>query len=196
MAQKNAKKYIDATFGDDITEEQFRKHGKEEYTNHIALDKILTSRETIVDWGSGIGRLTEFMSNDFKKAIALDISQTMIEKGKQRLQKENVEFVKFDGWTVPIQNDSIDIVFAFLVFQHCKSRGMVEASYEEIYRILKKGGIFKVLMTNKERESLSRWWAGVSYSPEEINNIYKPIGFTLKKMEYFDAKRYWLWLQK
>ena len=196
LGAENSRHYIDTSFGRGITEEQFRENGRKDYDLHILEDDLITNYGTIIDWGGGTGRLTEFMAKDFKKAIVIDISRTMIEQGKERLKLPNIEFIEFDGWKVPLANETADVVFAYLVFQHYKSREMLVANYKEIYRIMKPGAIFKVLMTQKKRELLSRWWSGVPYTLKEAAEMYEPIGFKLIKQEMFDANRYWLWLRK
>lgn len=197
LAQKNPRYYINSDYGRGITEGQFRKSGESAYEKLIAQDKLLKGRESILDFGCGTGRLTEFMAKDFKKVIGVDISATMICRGKDRLKNlKNVELIEIDGASIPLPDRSVDIVFAYLVFQHIKERFMVENAFKEIYRVLKPKGIFKVLLRSDKQKDMNRWWSGVDYNEESIKIVYEKIGFTLLKTEYTDKYAFWLWLQK
>lgn len=197
LAKENSKYYINSDKGRGITEEAFRESGQQTYKEYVADDKLIKSRMSILDYGCGTGRLTEFMAKDFKKVIGIDISGTMITQGKARLKElKNVELLETDGESIPLPGSSIDIVFSYLVFQHIKERVMVERTFSEIYRTLSPGGIFKALMRSDKQKDMDRWWSGVEYNQESIRELYKKTGFTLLKLEYQDKYAFWLWLQK
>lgn len=197
LAKKNSKYYINSDKGRSISDSDFRESGLKTYTKYILEDKLLQSRDTILDYGCGNGRLTEFMASDFKRVIGLDISETMIKEGKKRLSGfKNVELLEIDGETITLPNSSIDIVFSYLVFQHIKQKDMVINTYRQIFNVLKKGGVFKVLMRSDKQPDMNRWWSGVDFKPEEIKTVYEDIGFKLVKIEALDKFAYWLWLTK
>jgi len=155
LAKKNARYYVNSDKGRKITEEQFRQSGQETYQRFITNDQLITSRQSILDFGCGTGRLTEFMAKDFKKVIGVDISGTMIAQGKIRLGSlKNVELIEIDGSSLPLPDKSIDLVFSYLVFQHIKTREMVERAFADIYRVLAPGGIFKVLLRSDKQKDM------------------------------------------
>ena len=197
LAKKNSKYYINSDHGRGITEEQFIKSGKEAYDRLIRSDGLLKNRNTILDYGCGTGRLMEFMANDFKKVFGVDISRTMIDEARERLKNiMNVYLAETDGQDIPLPAGSVDIIFSYLVFQHIKDRQMVEGAFSEIFRILKPGGIFKVLMRSDKQKDMGKWWSGVEYSHESIKKVYDIIGFKLLKTEPVDQYAYWLWLSR
>ena len=197
LAQKNSKYYINSDKGRRITEEQSRESGESAYKLHISGDKLIQDKESILDFGCGTGRLTEFMAKDFKRVAGLDISSTMITQAKTRLADlKNIEFLETDGRTIPLPNQSVDLVFSYLVFQHIKTRLMVKNTFKEIHRILNPKGIFKVLLRSDKQKDMSRWWSGVEFNEDSIKKIYNEMGFTLLKIEYQDRYAFWLWLQK
>lgn len=197
LAQKNPRYYINSDQGRGITEEEFRKSGESAYEKLIAQDKLLNGRESILDFGCGTGRLTEFMTKDFNKVIGVDISATMIAQAKARLKDlKNVELFEIDGASIPLPGRSVDIVFAYLVFQHIKERNMVENAFGEIFRVLAEAGILKVLLRSDKQKNMNRWWSGVDYNEESIKIVYEKIGFRLLKIKYVDKYAFWLWLQK
>lgn len=197
LAKENSKYYINSDKGRGITEEQFRQSGKSTYERFVAGDELIKDEDSILDFGCGTGRLTEFMAKDFKKVVGVDISATMIAQAKARLKDlKNVELLEIDGAFIPLPDSSIDNVFSYLVFQHIKEREMVENAFKDIYRILSPGGIFKVLLRSDKQKDMSRWWSGVEYTPESIRDLYEMVGFSLLKSEYQDRHAFWLWLQK
>lgn len=197
LAKKNPRYYINSDYGREITEGQFRESGKKAYGKFIAQDELLKGKGIILDFGCGTGRLTEFMAKDFKKVIGVDISATMICEGKDRLKNlKNVELLEIDGASIPLPDRSVDIVFAYLVFQHIKERFMVENAFKEIYRVLTNNGIFKVLLRSDKQKNMDRWWSGVDYNEESIKIVYEKIGFRLLKISHEDRYAFWLWLQK
>jgi ubiquinone/menaquinone biosynthesis C-methylase UbiE len=197
LAKENSRYYINSDFGRGITEEDFRQSGRDTYKRLIAEDKLLKGGESILDFGCGTGRLTEFMAKDFKRVVGTDISATMIARGKQRLKNlKNVELLETDGHSIPLPDSSLDYVFSYLVFQHFKTRKMVENAFKNIYRVLTPRGIFKVLLRSDKQKDMNHWWSGVEYSQKAIAVVYKKIGFTLLKTEPIDKYAFWLWLQK
>lgn len=197
LATKNSRYYINSDNGKNITEEQFRESGKQAYKLFISDDKLIRSKENILDFGCGTGRLTEFMAGDFKKVYGVDISPTMIAQGRNRLKNlKNVEFLETDGNSILLPDRSVNFVFSYLVFQHIKSRKMVENTFKEIFRVLNKKGVFKVLLRSDKQSDMNCWWSGVEYNEESIKKLYEKTGFKLIKIEYNAKHAFWLWLEK
>lgn len=197
LAKKNYKYFINTDFGRGITDEQFNRSGQEAYKKLIANDGLIWTRDTMLDYGCGVGRLTEHMAKNFKDVIGVDISPIMIAEAKKRLKGfKNVRLIETDGINIPLPENSVDFAFANHVFQHIKERDMVEGSFKEIYRVLKRAGVFKVLLRSDKQSDMTKWWSGVEYSQDAIKILYEKIGFKLIKIENTDEHAYWLWLQK
>jgi ubiquinone/menaquinone biosynthesis C-methylase UbiE len=197
LAKENSRYYINSDKGRGITEEEFRKSGIDAYKQNITDDELLKGAETILDFGCGTGRLSEFMARDFRKVVGVDISSTMITQGRERLKElKNVELFEIDGQSIPLPDKSVDLVFSYLVFQHIKEREMVRNAFKDIYRVLTPNGIFKVLMRSDKQKDMSRWWSGVDFNENSIKMIYEDLGFKLLKIKYTDKYAFWLWLQK
>ena len=133
--------------------------------------------------------MTQFMRYDFNKVIGIDISGKMIQQAKERLR--GAEFIETDGATIPLPSNSIDFTFSYIVFQHFKTKEMLESNFKEVYRVLKKDGIFKVLVRS-DKVDLSQWWGGIACD----ETIPISIGFKLLKKEKIKNFGLWLWLQK
>lgn len=197
LAKENFKYYINTGFGREITDDQFKRSGQEDYKKLLVNDGLIWSKDSLLDFGCGAGRITEFMAKDFKSIVGVDIAPTMIVHGKKRLEGiKNVKFLETDGINIPLPENSIDFVFSYLVFQHIKDRNMVEGAFKEIYKVLKRGGVFKVLMRSDKQPDMSKWWSGVEYSKDASKVLYEKVGFKLIKTKNVDEHAYWLWLQK
>ena len=196
LAKENSLYYINSDKGKKITEEQFRESGKKDYEKLVLNDDMIPKHSVIIDLGCGIGRLSEFMAKDFRKVYGVDISGEMIKQGRVRLRNApNIEFIESDGDNIPLLDNSIDVVFSYLVFQHIKDRDMVSNNFAEVYRVLRSRGIFKVLIRS-DKVDINKWWGGVEYTEESIGKLIKSVGFKLLKTEPKDEFGFWLWLRK
>jgi ubiquinone/menaquinone biosynthesis C-methylase UbiE len=203
LAQKNYRYYIYVDKGKNITDEQFDKSGEEDYKTLILDDEIITEKfpdksiTTILEIGCGAGRLLKPMSRDFKEIVGVDISEEMISRAMERLNgTKNISVIATNGRFLPCINDSVDLVFSYIVFQHIKSYDVVEQNFRETYRILKPGGLFKVLLGTKKYDKLNSWWGGVHFKGDMIDTLYKKFGFDFVNQKYTPDGRVWLWLEK
>jgi len=196
LAKKNSKYYINSDYGKGITEGEFRESGRQDYIKYILKDDLVSFNGTFLEIGCGTGRMTEFISGIYRKVIGIDISGEMIKQAKERINPLiNIEFKETDGSTIPLKDNTVDIAFSYLVFQHFKERSMVEKNFEEVYRVLKPGGIFKVRIRS-DKVDLDRWWGGVEYTEQSIGQLIKKIGYKLLKTEPVGDYGFWIWLKK
>jgi len=213
LAKKNSKYFINSDYGQNITEKDFNKSGWEDYFKLIHRDRILNKffnedikpservrgkGSTILDLGCGTGRLTFNMPEDFYWTIGTDISGEMIKQANDWLVPENLDTIKFletDGYTLPLGDNLVDVAFSYLVFQHMRTKEMVESNFKEVFRVLKPGGIFKVrIRTDEVRQD--KWWSGVAYTEQSIGLLIKKMGYEILKTEAVEDYGLWLWLKK
>ena len=114
--------------------------------------------ETVVDLGSGAG-IDAFLASRLVKeggmVIGIDFTDDMLSKAKSAAREhgfKNVEFKKGDIETsIPVEDDSADAVISNCVINLTTDKAK---TFKEIYRILKKGGegrmIISDLVTSKE----------------------------------------------
>ena len=197
LAKENSRYYINSDKGKKITENEFRESGQDDYVKFIAKDTLIDNRERFLEIGCGIGRMTEFIAKDFNEVYGVDISGEMIKQGKERLTGVyNAILVETDGESIPFDDNFFNIVFSYLVFQHFKSREMIEQNFKEVYRVLKPKGVFKVRLRTDINEDMEKWWSGVGLDEAEIDRLCKETGFTLIKEEKVGNYGVWLWLEK
>jgi len=192
LAKKNAKYFINSDYGQDITEEEFRESGESDCIKHISSDPFFKIHKIFLEIGCGNGRMTQFIKEGHN-VLAIDISGEMIKQARERVS--GVYFAETNGYTIPFDDNSIDYAFSYLVFQHMKTKEMVESNFKEVYRVLKPGGIFKVrIRTDKVKQN--KWWSGVSYTEHSTGLLIKDIGYKLLMTKVVGDYGLWVWLEK
>jgi len=103
--------------------------------------------EVCVDLGSGRGtdviRLAEMVGKD-GFVYGIDISDGMIEKATrtaERMQIDNARFVRSTLEKISLEDNVADLVISNCTINHASDKQTV---WNEIYRILKKGGRFVI----------------------------------------------------
>lgn len=201
LAKENSRYYI---LGSVETEEDFKLSGEADYKQFILDDKMIRfeypdlKKVTILDIGCGVGRMNEFMAKNFKKVIGTDISGEMIKQGQQRLKNfGNIELLENDGETLPLPDNCVDFAFSYWVYQHIKTKEMMERNFEEAYRVLKPNKLFKAAIRSAKPIRKESWWSGIQYNEISAEALYKNAGFSLLKQSYLpESYIYWLWLRK
>jgi ubiquinone/menaquinone biosynthesis C-methylase UbiE len=197
LAKKNFRYYVNSDLGRGITEEEFRESGVNDYMRFLENDPLIQLDSTLLEIGCGAGRMTEFIALDWPKVIATDISGEMIKQGKERLKNfHNITWIETDGYTFPIESNSVDVAFSYIVFPHMKTREMVEKNFNEVHRILRMKGLFKVEMRADKHDNLGQWWGGVRWTEETIRELCYRIQFKVLKIEKVQHCAFWVWLEK
>lgn len=93
-----------------------------------------------LELGCGTGKNTSFLSGISEKMWAVDFSEGMISKAKEKLNLSNVTFTLADvtkPW--PFSEGSLDLIVSNLILEHIGDLGFI---FSEASRTLKKGGTF------------------------------------------------------
>jgi ubiquinone/menaquinone biosynthesis C-methylase UbiE len=96
--------------------------------------------DSILEVGCGTGKNTIFFSGIADKVYAIDFSEGMIEKAKNKVKSHNVNFNRTDitrKW--PIENNTIELVTCNLILEHIENLDFI---FSEAIRCLKKKGNF------------------------------------------------------
>ncbi|MEK7462336.1 MAG: methyltransferase domain-containing protein [Patescibacteria group bacterium] len=203
LADENHKYYIVSKKGKQIDDTQFRETGRENYRELITEDSLIKeslgdfSDKRVLDIGCGAGRLTEFFASEFKQANGVDISEKMVEEAKKRLQHiPNVSFVANDGEHYPFEDNTFDLVFSYIVFQHMPSRAVILENFKEVKRVLKPAGIAKIQIRGGRKVLKGSWFYGPSFTEAEAKQLATDAGLTIVKMGDDSIKRFFLWVKK
>ena len=115
------------------------------------LDMVAkTNPKTILDIATGTGDLAILMTKTkADKIIGLDISDGMLEVGRQKINAQNlqsrIEMVLGDSEKMPYDNNSFDAITVAFGVRNFEN---LEIGLAEILRVLKPNGLFVILETS------------------------------------------------
>lgn len=125
--------------------EQFFQTGKDEISQFFEyLNKlgVATPRWHALDFGCGVGRLTQAMAANFDKVAGVDIAPSMIKLAQQYNQFEGRcrYYLNERDDLALFKDDSFDLVFSLFVLQHIHPQ-YVRRYLAEFLRVLAPGGV-------------------------------------------------------
>ena len=106
----------------------------------IALRKTLSniSFDTVLEVGCGTGKNTVWLLEKTKQVTAIDLSEEMLAKAKQKISSPHVQFLQADitiGWT--FTNQLYDLVSFSLVLEHIEN---LDHIFSEVAKKSRGGG--------------------------------------------------------
>ena len=131
-----------------------------------------------------------------EKAVALDISDKMFDKGREKCAGLPVEFVLGNACAMDFEDNSFDIVAVANSLHHIPDQ---TALFREMYRVVKPGGLLlisEMYNDGQPKGSLTHWilhdldcsmhtidgiYHHHTYSKATILNMVKNAGFTVEK---------------
>ncbi len=102
-----------------------------------------TQLKACLEFGSGLGRVTRWLSPRFDHVLGYDISVSHIRLAEEYIQKLNIKNISFSQIVGPqdIKNlPKVDLVYSVIVLQH-NPPPIIRLIIQELIRALKKGGI-------------------------------------------------------
>ena len=180
------------------TLEEFEQAGNEGVEALLDLLPI-ESHWLAANIGCGMGRIDKPLSPHLKELWCLDVSDIMIERASHYLANcNNINLVRTEGMLQTINNNSLDLVISFLVFQHIPKDSTWQY-FDEASRALKPGGhfLFQILCYNStqgfdpsEHSPISRYYGPgkARYSEQEVTHQLAEAGFEIKLIKDGDYK--------
>lgn len=119
-------------------------HETGKYLQVFGLEHLADAGHSLVEIGSGIGRMTASFSRMFGSVTACDLDAAFLERCRETVAQfgrpERLQTVHvFDGRTLRVPTDSADVVFSYITLQHCHPDDAVELTREAV-RIARPGG--------------------------------------------------------
>lgn len=150
-----------------------------------SLEKLLGSikGKRVLDIGCGTGRIIQMLRDAGAKIVALDISEEMIKAVGQKFP--SVECVVGDSDEMPFEDESFDLVLGLFWIVHL---GDLRASFDEVYRVLKKGGRFILSNINQRKAPKLKIKSGEKIVIESYYHMPKKVVEALE-YSYFDVVR-------
>jgi SAM-dependent methyltransferase len=133
------------------------------FMKQAAALKVPASRRTALDFGCGIGRLSQALADHFDQVHGVDISPKMIELAREHNRKgARCEYLcNAAGDLSHFADGSIDMIFSWITLQHMRPR-YAERYMQEFLRVLAPGGLLLFQYPSKPvrlRVRLARWKA-------------------------------------
>ncbi|MFX0063269.1 MAG: class I SAM-dependent methyltransferase [Candidatus Hermodarchaeota archaeon] len=146
----------------------------------IALEKYLTKEDFILDLGCGYGRLTIPLKIRGYRICGLDLSPHLLAdaRANTRKMKLDIEFKKGSMLDLSYENEIFDkIICMWLTYNHLLTKHDQMVALNEMYRVLKPGGLAIIELINRELESIKRELQVIGrgennrVKPTTINNV-------------------------
>ncbi len=118
-----------------------------DFSVHFAgpMARYINSPEekTALEIGHGGGRILASAARHFNHVIGVDIHDHNDVVGYELNTRgiSNYKLHATEGINLPIEDGKIDVAYSFIVFQHIEKILIFQNYFQEIYRVLKKGGI-------------------------------------------------------
>lgn len=104
----------------------------------------LPPTHSLLEIGSGIGRMTAAFSRHFRHVTATDVDAAFLERCRETVSRfgdvTTLRTVHIaDGSSILVDDSSVDLVFSYITLQHCKASDALRLTSEAV-RIAKPGG--------------------------------------------------------
>jgi SAM-dependent methyltransferase len=117
-----------------------------EHFVQVLADPILggVARGRALDLGCGLGRISRALARRFDEVVAVDVSAEMVQRAEElhpQSEFPNLSFHPTDGiHLLTLEDESVDFVFSYEVFQHLPSRDVMRGNLAEVARVLRPDG--------------------------------------------------------
>lgn len=159
------------------------------------ISRYLRTSDAVLDFACGTGLVSIPVAGKVRYVTAIDISDSMIKKAKEKADSENIanlDFQVLDIFDEKLRENSFDAVLACNVFPYIADKASV---LSRIRTVLKPGGLLLTagdcLGQGISREGLRKWWRShtgkmpfVSFDTEKsLTKAVKEAGFEVLDTE-------------
>ena len=144
MSEKVISDYNGYDYKKDFWENTGREY--EDQADRMAIRKLLPKRmEKFADIGGGYGRLANEYLKRAHKVIIFDYSESELKQAKE-IYGDKIETRAGDIYELPFKDNELDGLMMVRVTHHLKK---MNKAMEELYRVLKPGGVAVIEVANK-----------------------------------------------
>lgn len=158
------------------------------------IETLNLDNKRILELGCGQASMTKKIATNGtnRKIIACEVDEVQHKKNLQ-LDIPNIEFILTGAQNIPLEDNSIDIIFMFKSFHHIPKSLMTKA-LNEIYRVLKPNALAYIsepLFLGEQNELIAMFHDEQEVRIDAFNNIKKSVDeeqFKLFKEIFFQTK--------
>ena len=141
---------------------EFLRTGRDEVSRVLdGLPRMPAGQQTALDFGCGVGRLSQALAERFDRVIGIDVSASMLERAVELAQdaptRDRLEFVLNERADLAvIGSGTVDLVYSSLVLQHLP-KPLAAGYLREFIRVLRPGGLVVVQVATAPTRSVKGW---------------------------------------
>lgn len=175
-------------------EKFFHKQGREQKAQKIKviLEEHLgsLSEKEVLDIGASTGIISNYLAEHVHHVWGVDIDQAALEYAQEH-RHDKADFKVDDSLNLSFANETFDIVICAQIYEHVPC---AQTLFDEIYRVLKPGGVCFLSALNKFKVMEPHYRLPfLSYLPKPLAHKY--LQWT-KKGSYYYETPYTLWTLK
>jgi SAM-dependent methyltransferase len=201
-ARENARFYVN-TERRDWTDAEFFRSGERTVAEQILTDmtNICQGHDpkqmTVLEIGSGAGRVTRALAQVFGQVYGVDISGEMVRQARAALADlPHVHIFQNNGKDLSVLGESrFDFAFSSIVFQHIPSRDVIECYVREVHARLRRGRLFKFQVQGEPTPDAAPddTWLGAVLSEQDARALAARCGFEMRYQHGAGTQYFWLW---
>src|SRR5260370_4890476 len=113
-----------------------------------------------LDFGCGVGRLTQALASRFARVFGVDISETMVERAQRHNGfPDSCKYICSTSNTLPFGDEEFSFIYSSIALQHIEPR-YIEKYIAEFLRVLCPGGILVFQLADQRKGERFRRLAG------------------------------------
>lgn len=126
-----------------------------DHVQRYLVDRVrrhgLSLGDRVLDFGCGVGRLSQALASHATRVVGIDIAASMIDLAKRiNAHPDSVDFIHFDGRRFPFADNSFDSAVSLMVVQHSPPEVQLR-SLLELQRVVRPGGVVVVQIPSEPR---------------------------------------------
>lgn len=158
-----------------------------------AIKPLLSPLTRFAEVGAGDCEFAKMVASQVKTVYALEVS---FESLQEEANSDNLVLMHFDGFEIPLPNDSIDVAYSNQVLEHLHPEDAIE-HLQEVYRVLKPGGYYLCITPHRFRgpSDVSHYFTREAtalhlkeYTYKDLYEKFRQVGF-LKVWSYALTQR-------
>uniref|UniRef100_A0A7C4X8S6 Class I SAM-dependent methyltransferase n=1 Tax=candidate division WOR-3 bacterium TaxID=2052148 RepID=A0A7C4X8S6_UNCW3 len=161
--------------------------------NYIQGLDINIKKDKALDFGCGVGRLTQALCEYFNECIGVDISSYMLQLANRynKYPQRCKYILNCESDLKIFPDETFDFIYSNIVFQHLEPRFTL-GYIKEFIRVLKTGGLIIFQVTTRIIGFENKFRRALNYLiPQGIRRVYKKIRYktwAIKDMYCIDPK--------